>query len=240
VVTAASRGIGRGIAEHLAALGADVALVQRSDAADAAAAVRAAGVRAEVIQADLSSPQAAEAAVVEAADRLGRLDVLVCNAGVIHREPALDVSLADFERVVAMNLTATFAAARAAARRLVAAQQSGSIVLIGSLLSFQGGVNVAAYAATKAGVANLARALANEWAPHGIRVNAVAPGYIATDQTAPLLTDAARKAELDARIPAGRWGTPADVAHAVGALLVPGMEYVTGHTLVVDGGWMAR
>jgi 2-dehydro-3-deoxy-D-gluconate 5-dehydrogenase len=142
--------------------------------------------------------------------------------------------------VVTVNLISTFAIARSAARLMLAQGTGGAIVLIASVLSFQGGINVSSYAAAKAGVANLARALANEWAALGIRVNAVAPGYLDTDQTAPLRADADRKGQIDGRIPAGRWGSADDVASAVAFLAVESSAYVNGHTLVVDGGWLGR
>jgi 2-deoxy-D-gluconate 3-dehydrogenase len=239
VVTGAGRGIGRAVALRLAALGADVGLVQRGDAAGTAAAVRALGRRAHVVRADLADPGAGERAIDDAADQLGGLDVLVANAGTIHREPALDVPLEAWRQVVDVNLVSAFATARAAARRFCA-HGGGRIVLVASVLAQQGGINVSAYAASKAGVANLARALANEWAPLGIRVNAVAPGYVENDQTAPLRADPERLAAISARIPAGRWGTDEDVAAAVAYLVSPEAAYVHGHVLAVDGGWLGR
>jgi 2-deoxy-D-gluconate 3-dehydrogenase len=240
LVTGASRGIGRAIALELARLGADVALVQRGDAAETTAAVEALGRRAVTVRADLGHPAAAERAVGEAAEALGRLDVLVANAGVIHREPALSVSLDDFARVLGLNVTGVFACARAAARRFVDTGTAGRIVTIASVLSFQGGVNVCSYAASKGAVAQLTKALANEWAPLGIRVNAVAPGYVANEQTAPLRADERRFAEISGRIPAGRWAADEDVAGAVAFLVSPAAAYVHGHVLAVDGGWLGR
>jgi 2-dehydro-3-deoxy-D-gluconate 5-dehydrogenase len=240
LVTGASQGIGRAIALHVAALGADIGMVQRGDASRAADEVRRLGRRVAVARADLQDAAAAESAVADIVRDLGRLDGCVCNAGSIHRKPALTVSLADFERVVNVNVVGTFAVARAAARSMLEEQVSGSVVLMASVLAFSGGVNVAAYAASKAAVANLARSLANEWSALGIRVNAVAPGYIENEQTRPLREDPQRKRDLDGRIPAGRWGTEEDIAHAVAFLLGPQASYVTGHTLAVDGGWCGR
>ncbi len=234
IVTGASRGIGRAIALRLAADGADVALLQRGDAAET---VEALGRPAVVEQCDLERGEDAEAAVDRAVNRLGRVDICICNAGAIVREAALDVSLADFRRVVELNLVSTFAVARAAARHMT---HGGSIVLVGSVLSFQGGIRVPAYAASKAGVANLAHALANEWAPLGIRVNAVAPGYIENEQTEEVRADPVRFGQITDRIPAGHWGRDEDVAEAVAWLVSPGAHYVHGHVLAVDGGWLGR
>jgi len=240
LITGASRGIGKAVALELARIGADVGLVQRGDAAGTVAGVEALGRRAHVVRADLRDAEAAERAVDEVADFLGRLDVLVANAGTIHREPALEVSLEDFRRIVDINLVGAFAAARAAARRFVAAASEGCIVFIASVLSFQGGINVCSYAASKGGVSQLTKALANEWAPLGIRVNAIAPGYVANEQTAPLRRDPGRFAEISARIPAGRWATDEDVARVVAFLVSPDAAYIHGHVLAADGGWLAR
>ncbi|MGL6278259.1 MAG: SDR family NAD(P)-dependent oxidoreductase [Gaiella sp.] len=240
VVTGASRGIGRAIAVELAARGADVALVQRGEAAETVAAVEAHGRRAHVVRADLADADRAAAALDEAAEALGGIDGLVCNAGVIHRGPALEVALADFRRVLEVDLVSVFALAQAAARRFVAQGTGGAIVSVGSVLSFQGGVNVSSYAASKGALVQLTQALANEWAPLGIRVNAVAPGYIATDQNAVLREDPVRARQIGERIPVGRWGTPEDVAPAVAFLLSPEAAYVHGTVVVADGGWLGR
>lgn len=240
LVTGASRGIGRAIALELAHQGADVGLIQRGDAADVVASIAELGRRAVVVQADLEDPVAAETAVKAVASELGRLDIAVCNAGTVHREPSLDVSLADWRRVVDVNLVSSFVMARTAARTFVAQGEGGRIVFTASVLAFQGGWTVSSYAASKAGVANLARALANEWAQLGIRVNAVAPGYIENDQSAPLRADRERYAAISSRIPVGRWGTNEDVASAVAFLVSPEAEYVHGSVLTVDGGWLGR
>ncbi len=234
IVTGASRGIGQAVALRFGADGADLALVQRGDAAET---VRALGRPAVVEQCDLANAEDAERAIERAIERLGRVDVCVCNAGTAIREPALEVPLEDFRRVVELNLVSTFAVARAAARAMT---EGGSIVMTASVLAFQGGWRVSSYAASKAGVANLVHALANEWASLRIRVNAVAPGYIANDFTAALRADPVRSAELSARIPYGRWGSDEHVAEAVAWLASPAAEYVHGHTLVVDGGWLGR
>jgi 2-dehydro-3-deoxy-D-gluconate 5-dehydrogenase len=234
LVTGASRGIGKAVALRLGADGADLALVQRGDAAETLAALGRAAV---VERCDLQRAEHAELAVERSVQRLGRLDICVCNAGGILRQPALDVSIDDFRRIVDLNLVSTFAVARAAARRMA---EGGAIVLVASVLAFQGGVHVPAYAASKAGVANLARALANEWAPLGIRVNAVAPGYLENELTAPLRRDPERARQITERIPVGRWAAEAEIAEAVAWLVSPGAGYVHGHVLVVDGGWLGR
>jgi 2-deoxy-D-gluconate 3-dehydrogenase len=240
VVTGASRGIGLAVTERLLAAGADVGVLQRGDAEAARKAAATADRRLHSVHVDLESAEDAQSAVDEAARGLGRLDLLVTSAGVIERTPALELSLESWRRQIAVDLTSVFALSQAAARRFVAQGTGGVIVLVSSVLAFQGGINVAAYAAAKAGVANLARALANEWAPLGIRVNAVAPGYVANEMTAPLRADPHRHAAITGRIPAGRWATDGEVADAIVWLAGPNSSYVHGHVLAVDGGWLAR
>lgn len=240
LVTGASRGIGRTIALELARHGADVGLVQASPGGPVADEIAALGRCAHVVVADLLDPVRAEETVEEVASALGRLDLAVCNAGAIHREPALEVSIEEWRRVVDLNLTSTFAVARAAARVFRRDGVDGRIVLVASVLAFQGGWQVSSYAASKAGVANLARALANEWAALGVRVNAVAPGYVETELTEPLREDPERYREITARIPVGRWAQPEEIAAAVTFLLSPAASYVHGAVLGVDGGWTGR
>jgi 2-deoxy-D-gluconate 3-dehydrogenase len=240
LVTGTSRGIGRAIAVALARLGADIGLVQRGSTGDTAAEIAELGRRTHLAEADLGDPRAAEQAVAEVAEALGRLDVCVCNAGVIHRDAALDVSLADFERVLAVNVTGAFAVSRASARLLVERRIAGRIVHVASVTSFHGSVRAAAYSTSKGAVAQLMRSEANEWGPLGIRVNAVAPGWVQTEMTGALRDDESRFAEITGRIPLGRWATPEEVAEAVSFLVSPAARYVHGHLLAVDGGYLGR
>lgn len=240
LVTGASRGIGRATALALARRGADVALLQREEAADVVTEIERLGGRALAVQLDLRDLRAAQEAVLAACEALGRLDVVVCNAGTIDRAPALEVALEDWQRVVDLNLVSPFAVAQAAARAFRSQDVEGRIVFVASVLARQGGWQVSSYAASKAGVANLARALANEWAPLGIRVNAVAPGYVETELTEPLRADARRRDEITARIPVGRWARPEEIAEAIAFLVSPGASYVHGAVLEVDGGWSGR
>jgi 2-deoxy-D-gluconate 3-dehydrogenase len=228
VVTGASAGIGRAVADKLAGLGAAVATIQRREGPGLS------------IQADLGDPDAAEAAVEQAAQGLGRLDIAVCNAGTIFRAPALELPVEEWQRVLDVNLTGAFVVSRTAARHFVAQGTGGRIVHLASLMSFHAGVNTAAYAASKGGVAQLTKAQANEWAPLGIRVNAVAPGWVETELTKALREDEQRFAEISSRIPVGRWASGEDIAGVVAFLCLPESEYVNGHVLPVDGGWLAR
>jgi 2-deoxy-D-gluconate 3-dehydrogenase len=170
----------------------------------------------------------------------GTIDILINNAGIIRRTPAIDYSLADWNEVIAVNLTAVFRLSQLAAKYMLERGKGGKIVNVASLLSFQGGILVPAYAAAKAGVAQLTRSMANEWAAHGINVNAIAPGYMVTDNTTALRQDANRSRQILERIPAGRWGNPEDLAGAAVFLSSPASDYVHGHVLAVDGGWLGR
>jgi 2-deoxy-D-gluconate 3-dehydrogenase len=228
VVTGASRGIGRAAAERLLELGADVATVQRTEGPG------------NFVAADLTDAEATERAVEEAVELLGRVDIAVCSAGTIVRAPALELSVADFRHVLEVNLVGAFVASRTAARRMVERGEGGRIVHIASMMSFHAGLNTAAYAASKGAVAQLTKAQANEWAPLGIRVNAVAPGWVETELTTGIREDPTRFAEISARIPVGRWASPGDIAGAVAFLCLPESEYVNGVVFPVDGGWLAR
>ncbi|MFI9381189.1 2-dehydro-3-deoxy-D-gluconate 5-dehydrogenase KduD [Kutzneria sp. NPDC052558] len=239
LVTGARTGIGKAIAVGLAQAGADLVLLGHSpDFAEVTAEARAAGAGVETMVVDLAEPDAVEPALAELLARR-EVDVLVNNAGIIHRQPAADVSLADWRRVQAVNLDSVFALSQAVGRQMIA-RGSGKIVTIASLLSFQGGINVSGYTTSKHAVAGLTKALANEWAPHGVQVNAIAPGYIETNNTEALRADPGREPAIRGRIPAGRWGRPEDLVGAAVFLASPASDYVNGHVLVVDGGWMSR
>lgn len=240
LVTGASRGLGAAIAIALAEAGADVGVHGNATACDATCArIAAAGRHAVPLTGDLADPAAADTLAATAIERLGGLDILVNNAGIIRRAPAIETRDEDWDAVLQVNLGSVFRLSRAAARHMLE-RKRGRIINVASLLSFQGGIRVPAYTAAKSAVAGLTRALANEWAPSGITVNAIAPGYMRTDNTEALRADPDRYRQILERIPAGRWGEPEDVAGAAVFLASRAADYVTGHVLVVDGGWMAR
>jgi 2-deoxy-D-gluconate 3-dehydrogenase len=239
MVTGAGTGLGAGMAVALAEAGADVVLVVHTHPGETADRIRRAGRKPVTLTADLSDTPALPALVENAVAELGRLDILVNNAGIIRRGPAVDFTEKDWDDVVAVNAKGLFFLAQAAARHMIR-RGGGKIVNIASLLSFSGGINVSSYTASKGAVAQVTKALSNEWAPRGINVNAIAPGYMETDNTAPLRKDETRYRQITERIPAGRWGTPRDLAGAVVFLSSAASDYVHGHVLVVDGGWMAR
>ena len=241
LVTGASRGLGAGMAIALADAGADVVLhASRTAAGDTARAIADRGQsRTACIEADLGQRGEADRLVAESIDRMGRVDILVNNAGIIRRANAEAFTDADWDAVIEVDLTSVFQLCRAAGRHMLA-RGSGRIINIASLLAFQGGVRVPAYAAAKGGVAQLTMALANEWAGRGVNVNAIAPGYMRTDNTQALRDDPVRSRQILERIPAGRWGEPADLGGAVVFLASPASSYVHGHVLAVDGGWLGR
>ncbi|UWQ23200.1 2-dehydro-3-deoxy-D-gluconate 5-dehydrogenase KduD [Jannaschia sp. W003] len=239
-VTGANTGIGQAVAVDLAAAGAEVLCAGRSAMDETLAAIAAAGGQGHAVPADLGTMAEARAAFEGAEAAHGPVDVLVNNAGIIRRADAVDMTEADWDAVLDVNLKAAFFLAQSFARSRLRAGGEGAVVNVASLLSFQGGIRVAGYTASKSGLAGLTRVLANEWAPHGITVNAVAPGYVETNNTAALRDDPERREAILARIPMGRWARPADIAGAVTFLAGPGARYVTGVTLPVDGGWLAR
>jgi 2-deoxy-D-gluconate 3-dehydrogenase len=239
LVTGANTGIGQAIAIALAEAGADVAVAGRSEPAETLASLAKTGRKAVNIAADLSSTEPVARVVDEAVRGLGRLDILVNNAGIIRRDDLLDFTEADWDAVIDTNLKSLFFLIQAAARHLVP-RRSGKIVKKAALLSFQGGIRVPSYAAAKSGVAGVTKAMANELAAKGVQVNAIAPGYIATNNTAALQSDETRNRQIMERIPAGRWGRPEDIAGAAVFLSSSAADYVTGQILAVDGGWLAR
>jgi 2-deoxy-D-gluconate 3-dehydrogenase len=242
LVTGASTGLGQGIALALAEAGADLVCHDREVAVptETVGRIRALGRRAEIVTADLSDPQAAVGLIARAEAALGPIDILVNNAGTIHREPAAEHADEAWDRVIAINLSSPFRLSREFGRRVIARGGRGKILNTASLLAFQGGILVPSYSASKGGIAQLTKALANEWAAKGITVNAIAPGYMDTNNTAALRADPVRSKAILDRIPAGRWGLPSDLAGAAVFLCSSASDYVTGHVLVVDGGWLAR
>jgi 2-deoxy-D-gluconate 3-dehydrogenase len=241
LVTGANTGLGQAIALALAQAGADIAAVGRSAPDETLAAVRAAGRRAEWIKADLDNSSSGLNAIVDAAvAKLGAIDILVNNAGTIRRNDALDFTEDDWDAVIGVNLKTAFFLAQAAARWWVTHKRGGKIINIASMLSFQGGVRVASYTASKSGLLGITRLLANEWAARGINVNAIAPGYFATNNTQALRADEVRNKAIVERIPAGRWGDPADIGGAAVFLASRAADYIHGAVLPVDGGWLAR
>jgi 2-deoxy-D-gluconate 3-dehydrogenase len=239
VVTGANTGIGQAIALALAEAGADLAAVGRTPAEETIARARGLGRKAEMVAADLSTIEPVGRVVEEVIARFGRLDILVNNAGIIRRADAVDFSEADWDAVIDTNLKSVFFLCQAAGRHMIA-QGSGKIINIASMLTFQGGIRVPSYTASKSGVGGLTKLLANEWAAKGVQVNAIAPGYIATNNTAALQADEARNRAILERIPAARWGDPTDLGGAAIFLASAASNYVNGHILAVDGGWLAR
>jgi 2-dehydro-3-deoxy-D-gluconate 5-dehydrogenase len=239
VVTGCNTGLGQGMALALAQAGCDIVGVNYVPPTETAAAVQAMGRRFQDIDADLGSAKAADV-IERATAAFGRIDILVNNAGIIRRADAIEFSERDWDDVINVNLKAVFFLSQAAARQFIRQKTAGRIINTASLLSFQGGIRVPSYTAAKSGVAGLTRLLANEWAQYGITVNALAPGYMATDNTAPLRADPVRSKAILDRIPLGRWGVPGDLAGPVVFLASDASAYVTGHVLAVDGGWLAR
>ncbi len=240
LVTGASRGIGRAVAAGLASAGADVAVVSRGKAlAETGAEIEKLGRRALVMHEDLAKPETAAKIVGRTVEAMGRLDILVNNAGTTRRAPCEDFSDRDWNAVMRINLDAVFRLCRDAGKVMLK-QGYGKIVNIASLMSFQGGWTIPAYTASKHAVAGLTKSLANEWSSRGITVNALAPGYVRTEVTEPLLADPVRRSKIDERIPQGRWAEPEDMVGPVLFLASDASVYVQGHVLVVDGGWLGR
>lgn len=240
VVTGSSGGLGQGMAVALAKAGADIVGVGIGDYTDTVQKVAAAGRKCLTVEADLFSIKPIEGVIDKAVAKFGHIDILVNNAGIIRRSDAVDFTEQDWDDVMNINIKTLFFFSQAAARQFIKQGTGGKIINIASMLSFQGGIRVPAYTASKSGVMGVTRLMANEWAKHNINVNAIAPGYMATANTAPLRADKDRSAEILGRIPAGRWGTPEDLAGPVVFLAAPASDYVNGYTVAVDGGWLAR
>jgi 2-dehydro-3-deoxy-D-gluconate 5-dehydrogenase len=239
LVTGANTGLGQGIALALAAAGADIAGAGIVPADDTAAKVQALGRRFLDLRANLISIEPVGRVVQETLDGLGGLDILVNNAGLIRRADAVDFSEQDWDDVMNVNIKSAFFMSQAAGRHFIA-QGRGKIINIASMLSFQGGIRVPSYTASKSGIAGITRLLANEWAGKGVNINAIAPGYMATDNTAQLRADEARNTAILDRIPAGRWGKPEDLGGTAVFLASSASDYVNGAVIPVDGGWLAR
>lgn len=240
IVTGASAGLGQSMAIGLAEAGADIAGVARREMSETRAFVEDAGRRFVGIEADLGSLEPIERIIADTLAAYGRIDILVNNAGTIRRSDSLEFSEHDWDEVIDLNLKSAFFLSQAAARQLLQQGGGGKIINIASILSFQGGIRVPSYTASKSGLLGITRLLACEWAKHGVNVNAIAPGYMETDNTKALRDDPVRSQEILARIPAGRWGIPDDLRGAVVFLASSASDYVHGHTLAVDGGWLAR
>jgi 2-deoxy-D-gluconate 3-dehydrogenase len=240
LVTGANTGLGQGMAVALAEAGANIALIGRSEPTETLAIIKKTGVKSHSIKADLGQADKVADIVAEAVSELGGADILVNNAGIIKRNEAIDFTPEEWDAVMNVNLRTLFFLSQAFARHLVAEGKTGKIINIASMLTFQGGIRVPSYTASKSGVGGLTKALANEWAAHGINVNAIAPGYFATNNTAALQADEKRNSEILGRIPSGRWGRPSDMGGAIVFLASQASDYVQGITLPVDGGWLSR
>jgi 2-deoxy-D-gluconate 3-dehydrogenase len=241
LVTGAAQGLGQGYAVALAQAGADVVALDRAEVSETGKTISKSGRRFMPLQCDLreASVDDLNKIVADVVKQMGRLDILVNNAGIIRRTPAIDFTEKDWDDVLQINLKAAFFLSQAVAR-IMLTQGGGKIINVASMLSFQGGILVPSYTAAKSGIAGITRALANEWAKHHINVNAIAPGYMATDNTAPIRADAARSQAILDRIPAGRWGTPDDLQGIVVFLASSASDYVQGAIIPVDGGWLTR
>jgi 2-deoxy-D-gluconate 3-dehydrogenase len=240
LVTGCNTGLGQAMAIALAEAGADVVGINRSAPIEAEKAIKAAGRKFFDLRADVGQTDQLAGLVTQAVALAGRIDILVNNAGIIRRNDSIDFTEKDWDDVMDVNLKSVFFLSQAAARQFIAQGQGGKIINIASMLSFQGGIRVPSYTSSKSGVLGLTKIMANEWAKHGINVNAIAPGYMDTNNTEAIRADAQRNAEILGRIPAGRWGLPEDMAGPVVFLASQASNYLQGHTMAVDGGWLAR
>ncbi len=240
IVTGSGRGLGQGLALGLAEAGADIALVDVIDMSETAAKIESLGRKVVQINADLSDKACVPEIISKTKDALGSIDILFNNAGIIRRAPITDFTEKDWDDVMNINIRTVFFLAQAVAKVMIEQGRGGKIVNTASMLSFQGGVFVPSYTASKSAIMGLTKLLANELTTHNINVNAIAPGYMATDNTAALRADEKRNAEILSRIPAGRWGTPQDLKGTAVFLASQASDYVTGYTVAVDGGWLSR
>ncbi len=240
IVTGASRGIGQGIAVGLAEAGADIVGVATRGMEETKAKVEEAGGKFVAVKADLSSLEPIDEIIKVTLEEFGKIDILVNNAGIIRRQPSLEFSLENWDDVMNVNIRTAFFLAQAVAKQFVRQGTGGKIINIASMLSFQGGILVPSYTASKSAIAGVTKTMANEWAQYNINVNAIAPGYIATDNTAAIREDEVRNQSILDRIPAGRWGSPEDLKGAAVFLASSASDYMQGHILAVDGGWLAR
>lgn len=240
IVTGANKGLGKGMALALASAGADIVGVSIENLDEVKSKVENLGRKFLAIEANLSTTDVVQEIIEKTLNEFGKIDILVNNAGMIIREDALDYSMESFDSVMNLNLRTLFYLSQQVAKQYVKQETGGKIINIASMLSFQGGIRVPAYTASKSAVMGLTKALANEWAKYNINVNAIAPGYMSTDNTKAIRADEKRSTEILDRIPAGRWGTPDDLAGAAIFLASDASNYVNGHTLAVDGGWLAR
>jgi 2-deoxy-D-gluconate 3-dehydrogenase len=239
LVTGASTGLGAGMSVGFAKAGADLVLVDIADSSETEKKIQVLGKKARILISDLSTMAGVQDVITKGLAAFGKIDILVNNAGIIRRTPAIDFSEKDWDDVMALNVKTVFFLSQGIARDMMK-RKCGKIISIASLLSFQGGITVPSYSASKGAVAQITKALANEWAQHGINVNAIAPGYMITNNTENLRKDPVRTKSITERIPAGRWGTSEDLQGAVVFLASKASDYVNGHVLLVDGGWMAR
>ncbi|PRO40306.1 glucose 1-dehydrogenase [Bacillus sp. LLTC93] len=239
VITGGTRGIGKAIALGLAESGADIVLLQRSDDTSAQEQMRALGVRCEIVRCDMENLDEVKQAIPKAIEIMGSVEILVNNAGIQRRAPAVEFTEQDWDDVIKVNLKAVWVLCQQAGRHMLE-KKSGKIINIASIATFQGGLYVPAYASAKGAVGQLTKALANEWSSAGINVNAIVPGYIATEMNTALIEDPVRSRQILERIPAGRWGNPEDFKGAAIFLASDAANYVNGHLLAVDGGWLGR
>ncbi|KAB0303294.1 2-dehydro-3-deoxy-D-gluconate 5-dehydrogenase KduD [Vibrio fortis] len=240
IVTGCNTGLGQGMALGLAQAGCDIVGVNISEPTETRALIEAEGRKFVDVRANLMKLDDIPTVIDKAVTELGRIDILVNNAGIIRRNDAIEFTEQDWDDVMDINIKSLFFMSQAVAKQFIAQGEGGKIINVASMLSFQGGIRVPSYTASKSGVMGVTRLMANEWAKHGINVNAIAPGYMATDNTAALRADEKRNSEILERIPAERWGTPQDVAGPVVFLSSDAAAYVNGYTLAVDGGWLAR